>query len=43
MTALQTKIAKLEKMTPKRSATPNKNSRQEYVQPYQPCEPAVLF
>ena len=27
MTALQTKIARLEKMTPKRSATPNKKPK----------------
>lgn len=44
MNALQAKIARLEKMTPKRSATPKKNTRQEYsVQPYQIAPAVVLF
>ena len=43
MNALQAKIARLEKMTPKRSATPKKNTRQEFsVQPYQ-IQPAVVL
>ena len=43
MSALQTKIARLEKMTPKRSATPNKKPREYPQQQYEPYQSAVVL